>query len=709
MPANINQLSFAFSIFLSIIGAILFSTASPTMAQAETSVEQQQGETVGADKPKKKAKDEGLKAVLKEINVKATPYELAEHPGAATVITKEKIETFQPISTIDILRRVPGIHAPEEYGRGLRPNIGIRGLDPNRSRNVLLLVDGAPIQPAVYGDASAYYNVPVEQVERIEVIRGGASALYGPNTVGGVINYITHRPPLEQEINIRETIRSGELFTTTASYGNTFGQTGVHFLYGNKTGSLVRDRTGTQLNDMSLRFTFPVANGGEADLRLSGLVEESETPGGLTAAQFKADPKQSQRSNDVFFGRRYAAYFKYSQPISKSLRFEGQTYANSFQRDWFIADGPDATATTNTQFLRDFFVAGVKPALRWSPNNRVNIVGGGKLHFEELEDIRRNGTTPDARSGKTDREAELTTLASVLFATAKLEPIDGLIVSPGIRYEHIDQEREVGLQGGAGGGRGSLLTEKVVGGVGLLYRLTKGTELFGNYSSNFRPASFSQAIDPTSGTSNDLGVETSNNFELGFRSQITNWISIEGTGFWINFDNQIISQAGVLTNAQKTRHRGFEGALTAGPWQGLSANFNATVLDTEFRTGANKGNNLPSAPELLFSWAVSYGHLTPLGFTRVQLDGNFVDEQFTNAANTVLESADGNSGQLPSYHVTNLRLDLTPDKTPAGNLKVFVGVSNLTNEEYRVRRQASFNGIIPGLTRTYYGGVALEF
>lgn len=707
MRACSNQLGFAFSVF--VIGAIVFGTGSPPLAQAEMPVEQH-AETTGADKPKQKAKDEGIKAVLKEIKVKATPYEfeVEEHPGAATVITKETIEVFKPNSTVEILRRVPGIHAPDEFGRGLRPNIGIRGLDPTRSRNVLITVDGAPIQPAVYGDPSSYYNVPVEQVERIEVIRGGASALYGPNTVGGVINYITHRPPLEREISIRETVRAGEEFSTTASYGNTFGETGVHFFYGNKTGSLVRDNTDIQLNDVSLRLTFPVANGGEADLRLSGLVEESDTPGGLSVAQFKADPNQSQRSNDVFFGRRFAAYLNYSQPITNSLRFEGQTYANSFQRDWFIADGPDATAKTNQQVLRDFFVAGVQPALRWSPNNRLNIVGGGKLHFEEEEDVRRIGTTPDARSGKTDQQAELTTLAGVLFATGDFEIADGLIVTPGVRYERVDQEREVGLRGGAGGGKDSLLTKQVVGGFGALYRLTPGLELFGNYSRNFQPPTFNQAIDPTSGTSNDLDAATSNNFELGFRSSVADWLAIEGTGFWINFDNQIIAEAGVLSNAQKTRHRGFEGAITVGPWQGLSANFNATILDTEFRTGPNKGNDLPSAPHLLFSWAASYARPTPFGVARIQLDGNFVDEQFADAANTVPESADGNNGRLPSYHVTNLRVDLDTGNS-AGTWNIFMGITNLTNEEYRVRRQSFFNGIDPGLTRTFYGGIALKF
>src|SRR3546814_6657748 len=58
---------------------------------------------------------------------------------------------------------------------------------------------------------SAYDNVPVEDVARIEVIKGGASVIYGPNTVSGVVNYVTRRPPQDREIRIKETVRQGGL------------------------------------------------------------------------------------------------------------------------------------------------------------------------------------------------------------------------------------------------------------------------------------------------------------------------------------------------------------------------------------------------------------------------------------------------------------------------------------------------------------------
>lgn len=129
--------------------------------------------------------------VLEEVKVKAPPYPATppDFPGTVNVITQEEIDRTQPQHVGEILRRIPGINYQDEDGRGFRPDIGIRGLAPFRSRQVLFLVDGIPIQPSVYGDPAAYYSVPVQRLERIEVIKGGPSGiLYGANTVGGVIN-----------------------------------------------------------------------------------------------------------------------------------------------------------------------------------------------------------------------------------------------------------------------------------------------------------------------------------------------------------------------------------------------------------------------------------------------------------------------------------------------------------------------------------------
>ena len=104
--------------------------------------------------------------------------------------TSEALATARLLSVSEALRKVPGLHVREEEGLGLRPNIGIRGLNPNRASAVLLLEDGVPMTIAPYGDNAAYYHPPVNRFSRIEVLKGSGQILFGPRTIGGVINYI---------------------------------------------------------------------------------------------------------------------------------------------------------------------------------------------------------------------------------------------------------------------------------------------------------------------------------------------------------------------------------------------------------------------------------------------------------------------------------------------------------------------------------------
>ena len=105
----------------------------------------------------------------------------------------------------EALRKAAGINVRDEEGFGLRPNIGLRGLNPTRSTKMLLLEDGIPLAYAPYGDNASYYHPPIDRFDRIEILKGAAVNQYGPQTVGGVINYITPTPAEEPSAMLRAT------------------------------------------------------------------------------------------------------------------------------------------------------------------------------------------------------------------------------------------------------------------------------------------------------------------------------------------------------------------------------------------------------------------------------------------------------------------------------------------------------------------------
>lgn len=116
-------------------------------------------------------------------------------PGTLSMLEPETVDLIKPVGTQELLELIPGINGYADDGFGnSRLSIGIRGLNPRRSARVLILEDGVPIQPALYIYPNAYYNPPADRIDAVEVIKSSAALRYGPQTMGGVINYTTRKP-----------------------------------------------------------------------------------------------------------------------------------------------------------------------------------------------------------------------------------------------------------------------------------------------------------------------------------------------------------------------------------------------------------------------------------------------------------------------------------------------------------------------------------
>lgn len=128
---------------------------------------------------------------------------LSKVPGSVSVLRFKEIQQLAPISGNDVLRRVPGLNIVDEEGAGLRINIGVRGLDPDRSRNLLVLEDGVPVALNPYGEPELYFTPVIDKVRSIEVLKGSGQVQFGPQTIGGVVNLITADPPAQERTELR--------------------------------------------------------------------------------------------------------------------------------------------------------------------------------------------------------------------------------------------------------------------------------------------------------------------------------------------------------------------------------------------------------------------------------------------------------------------------------------------------------------------------
>ena len=170
-----------------------------------------------------KAKKEAGLVKLEEIVITATktPRHPEDIPASITVITKEDLEK-QNIQTVDeALRQVPGTFARRGKGwQDTRANVNLRGFPSSTQIRTLVLLDGQDMSSA-YTTAVQWSSLAVEDIERIEVVRGPFSALYGGNAMGGVINIITKTP---KKLQMRANMGYGKYDTWTyyLGVGNRF-------------------------------------------------------------------------------------------------------------------------------------------------------------------------------------------------------------------------------------------------------------------------------------------------------------------------------------------------------------------------------------------------------------------------------------------------------------------------------------------------------
>jgi outer membrane receptor protein involved in Fe transport len=168
---------------------------------------------------------------MNEIVVTASRTEMAavDAPQSVSVIPAEEIKTSPFERVEDIVRALPGIYNYRHYGQqtsGIQSPLSMRGVGKNR---VLILVDGVPQNDSFNNSISwvAWGHIPKENIERIEIVRGPSSALYGSEGLGGVINIITKTPAPERETTLRAEGGTAETYAGYGFHSQTFEDFGL--------------------------------------------------------------------------------------------------------------------------------------------------------------------------------------------------------------------------------------------------------------------------------------------------------------------------------------------------------------------------------------------------------------------------------------------------------------------------------------------------
>ena len=540
--------------------------------------------------------------------------------ASVTVFTRELIEASQARSIEDLLRGVEGITIGNSGGAGKATSFFVRGTE---SDHLLVLVDGVRIGSATTG-AAALQNLPLEQVERIEFVRGPRSSLYGSEAIGGVLQLFTRR---------------GARAPTVAVGGGSFGTRQIDADFGlggerawlNLAGSAQSIDGYDACRGSSTQFAGCFTEEPDAD---SYDYRSLAASGGLTLGAATAlEASWWRTDSDVEFDGSFANRSRIVQQVaSLALRQPLGARATLALRAGRARDVSD-------DFLQDEYTGSfettrdtVTAQLEFAVADRQRVSAG----IDYLDD-RVGGTTG----------YEVTARDNLALYLQYVGSLGRLRTEASLRRDENEQF------GGA-----------TTGGIGLAWPLTPAVELIAQYGTGFKAPSFNELYYPYFGNP-ALQPERSQSAELAAQGGVH-------TLRWrvSAFDTRIRDLVGfdasfVPANIDRTRIQGLEarGSIVLGNWTVESA---ASLLDPEnVSAGADQGKRLPRRPD-------ASGHLdVERRAGRYAFGARLVAEgsRYDDSANT---------RRVPG-HAT---LDLRADAQVAGSWRVQIRAANVLDADY---------------------------
>ena len=692
------------------------------------------------------ATGQAISEVVPTVEVVGGAERLPEIAGSASVIDESELRLSRVFTANEALRKAPGVHVRDEEGMGLRPNIGLRGLNPNRSTKVLLLEDGLPLAYAPYGDNASYYHPPIERFDRIEVLKGSEQILFGPQTVGGVVNYLTPRPP--EAFGGRINLAGGN--QDYFNGGLRLGGKRMLFDYHHKEADGARDNESTALDDISFKTVVPIAGNQAVTFKASYYSEDSMLSySGITDAELR---NQGYRYNpfneDSFTLDRTGASLSHEIFFDESLTLISSAYFTHFNRDWWrqsssTSDGQCGASFTNARLagvrvspsdcastqgrLRSYYTWGFEPRLM----ARHDLLGvtselqaGVRAHFETQDRQQRNGLFATDRGGVLAENNARDVNAYSMFVQNRVL-LGEFTLTPGVRVEYVDNQRANRLTGAEGE---TDITE-VIPGVGATWNPRPQFTLFAGVHRGFSPPRTEDLIVTASGaaaaTFTEVDPEDSWNAEFGFRGNPQPGVRLELAVFRNDFSNQI--QVGSIAGGStplaqgETLYEGteFSARLDSRELVGTRHNFYLQsawtwlptaeqetpvrqVVDGTVVAGSLAGNRLPYAPEHLATTSIGFTH--EKGFD-LRLEAVYTAEQFSDFANTPVAAANGN-GQVGIIKPALVFNAAATAPIWRSGVSLFVAAKNLLDRDYIVDRT---RGIRVGMPLLLQAGVEIEF
>lgn len=691
------------------------------------------------------------------------PDRLEAVPGSFDVVDEKELKARQPFSIREALNQVPGINIVGEDAFVLAPNIGIRGLNPRRTSRTLLMEDGVPLFLAPYGDPSAHYSTPLDRVSRIEVVKGSGQTLYGPQTVGGMINFVTKPVPKEFQASVMAIIGNNNFSGGHVNIGTGGDWGGIMLDAVNRKGDGIRRNHDFEINELTLKGQLNLDDRNTLIAKVGWYEENSSvSETGLGAVEYAEDRYQAPTGKqDSFNHERKSLHLQHIFQVTDRAKLSTQFYYAKSERASFrqINDpgglggrsqmdrcsGVVATETNSAQCggrwrPREYEYWGIEPRLDIS-HNLFGIESDAVIGFRyHREDIQRNQYRDSNRlaqnlgwaiaNGSHREDIGINVEAKSYYAQNTFYVGDWSL-TPGVRIEDMsistNIRRAEGVVHNNAESDRTNHQSKILPGFGVAWNGIENTTLFAGVHRGFAPPRPDRDIQvpedsngdpiPNSAIAHKVKPEQSTNWELGLRSNYYKAFKYEATLFHTKFDEIVVSNGfGGFVNGGESEHSGIElaGRLDFGTLYNTSHNFYVAgsytnVFTAKFKKASaaesiQRGDRLAYTPRHIASLNFGYEH--PVGFNaRIGVD--YVSEQQEDMAfrsgTSGFSVLNGRSGRIPSYALLNASVSYRPVGSKA---TFFVSGQNLGDKEYLASR---VDGMVAGRQRQVFGGVRYDF
>jgi vitamin B12 transporter len=618
---------------------------------------------------------------LEPVVVTATKLEtpVSEIASSVTVITAEEIENRQPTSALDVLRTVPGLDVVRQGGLGQQTSVFLRG---GNSTHTLVLVDGIEMNdPANPGRSFDFATLGTDNIERIEIVRGPGSTLYGSDAIGGVINIITRKGSGKPTITLSAEGGSFEThqeklslsggndlwnYSLAASFIESNGISAADERYGNS------ERDGYDRTSVSSRIGITPTTNFDLDFFLRYFDSEADLD--TFAGPFGDDPNNTFDSEALFL-RLQGRLFLLDDLWEQKLGFALSDYDRE-NRDETDALHPfDSSLTTYDGRL---YKVDWQHNLYLHPTNTLTV--GIEYEKEEAENTSQYFYENPLwnTNDKFDKKSVETT---GYYVQDQVKLWQDFITTVGLR---VDDHEEFGAR----------LTYRITS--SYLFRQT-GTRIKGTYGTAFKAPTLAQLYENSTYVlgNPDLTPEKSRGWDIGIEQGFwDNHASLGITYFENHFEDLIDTFFSLSSfkyeyeNIDEAQSKGIEIVASVRPVDDLTFSASYTYTDTENRT---TGERLLRRPLHKYNLNVNYRFLDR---ANANLDIFYFGERED------LDLYDWTQTKtLGAYTVVNLALSYEISE----HFRIHGRVENLFDEEYE-----EVNGFgTPGIAG--YAGASLTF